>query len=265
MARIRTIKPEFPQSESMGKLTRDARLCFIMLWTLADDSGRLRGNSRMLASLLFPYDKDAPDKIDKWLIELEDVRSIQRYKDDLGDSYLQILNWTSHQKIDKPSVSKLPAPPSVAIREHSRGLDDDSGGFVDGSRTITPGSEEGIRGSRSKDHSLCTEPQGDSMLAMRLSPFKFKTCGEGYWHLHQSKLDEWKSTFTGIDVESQLRMAAQWLKDNPAKRKTDKGMVKFLGAWLTRVQDSYRGPVAQMQPTAKKSTLPVIDENWEPA
>ena len=59
MARIRTIKPEFPQSESMGRVSRDARLCFVMLWTIADDSGRLRGNSRMLASLLFPYDDDA--------------------------------------------------------------------------------------------------------------------------------------------------------------------------------------------------------------
>jgi len=258
MARIRTIKPEFPQSESMGKLTRDARLCFIMLWTIADDSGRLRGNSRMLASLLFPYDKDAPDKIDKWLIELEQVRSVQRYKDDLGDSYLQILNWTSHQKIDKPSVSKLPAPPSVTIRECSRG-------FADDSRTITPGSEEGIRGSGSEDHFLCTEPQGGSMLVVKLSHFRFQTCSEGCWLLPQSKLDEWKETFTGIDVESQLRMAAQWLKDNPSKRKTEKGMVKFLGGWLTRVQDSYRGPVVQSPPKPKKSSLPVVDENWEPA
>ncbi len=46
MARIRSIKPEFPQSESMGNVSRDARLTFIQLWTLADDSGRLRGSSR---------------------------------------------------------------------------------------------------------------------------------------------------------------------------------------------------------------------------
>ena len=39
MARIRTIKPEFPQSETIGKLSREARLLFIQLWTLADDEG----------------------------------------------------------------------------------------------------------------------------------------------------------------------------------------------------------------------------------
>ncbi|MEN6533986.1 MAG: hypothetical protein ABFD89_10015 [Bryobacteraceae bacterium] len=106
MARIRTIKPEFPQSESMGRVSRDARLLFVMLWTLADDSGRLRGNSRMLASLLFPYDDDAKNLIDGWLRELSTERCVGLYSIG-GDSYLEILNWCKHQKIDKPSQSKI--------------------------------------------------------------------------------------------------------------------------------------------------------------
>jgi hypothetical protein len=107
MSRIRTIKPEFPHSESMGAVSREARLCFIMLWTLADDSGRLRGNSRMLASLLYPYDDDAPELIESWLSELECKDCIVRYEVN-GSKYLQISNWLNHQKIDKPSRSKLP-------------------------------------------------------------------------------------------------------------------------------------------------------------
>lgn len=109
MARIRSIKPEFPHSESMGRVSRDARLTFIQLWTLADDVGRLRGNSRMLASLLFPYDDDARDLIEGWLTELERERCIVRYSHD-GTSYIEILNWLIHQKIDHPSKSKLPEP-----------------------------------------------------------------------------------------------------------------------------------------------------------
>jgi len=108
MARIRSIKPEFPQSESMGRVSRDARLTFIECWTLADDEGRLRGNSRMLASLLFPYDDDAPALIDGWLAELERESCLIRYQVD-GQNYVQICNWLNHQKIDKPSKSKIPA------------------------------------------------------------------------------------------------------------------------------------------------------------
>ena len=120
MPRIRTIKPEFPQSESMGKVSRDARLTFVQMWTLADDSGRLRGNSRMLASLLYPYDDDAPSLIDGWLEELERENCILRYQSKDGGKYIQIKRWLEHQKIDKPSVSRIPDPDSSNPRESSR-------------------------------------------------------------------------------------------------------------------------------------------------
>jgi hypothetical protein len=107
MARIRTIKPEFPQSESMGRVSRDARLLFVELWTICDDAGRTRAASRMLASLLFPYDDDAPALIDGWLKELEAEGCIVRYTID-GTTYLQVSKWLSHQKIDKPSPSRFP-------------------------------------------------------------------------------------------------------------------------------------------------------------
>lgn len=108
MARIRTIKPEFPQSESMGRVSRDARLLFIMMWTIADDAGRLRAASRMLASLLFPFDDDAPALIEGWLAELEDEGCIRRYVAG-GTTYAEIVKWLEHQKIDRPSKSRLPA------------------------------------------------------------------------------------------------------------------------------------------------------------
>jgi hypothetical protein len=108
MGRIRTIKPEFPQSENIGKLSRNSRLLFVQLWTIVDDSGRSRAASRMLASLLYPYDDDARDLIDGWLEELESGGHIRRY--DVGGShYLEIIKWLEHQKIDKPSASRLPS------------------------------------------------------------------------------------------------------------------------------------------------------------
>lgn len=114
MARIRSIKPELPQSESMGNVSRDARLTFIQLFTLADDEGRLRGNSRMLASLLFPYDDGEDGRprttgkdVEAWMVELEREGCIVRYQID-GAAYVQIANWLIHQKIDKPSKSKIP-------------------------------------------------------------------------------------------------------------------------------------------------------------
>ena len=120
MGRIRSIKPEFPHSESMGKVSRDARLLFVLMWTIADDSGRLRGSSRMLASLLFPYDDDAPKHIDKWIDELAREGCIDRYHASAA-TYIQIRKWLEHQRIDKPTPSRIPA-----FDESSRGLQEDS-------------------------------------------------------------------------------------------------------------------------------------------
>ena len=139
MARIRTIKPEFPQSESMGRVSRDSRLLFVLLWTLCDDSGRTRAASRMLASLLFPYDDDAPKRIEGWLSELEREGCIRRYSVD-GDTYLEVLNWLKHQKIDRPSPSKIPA-----FDESSRMIASDrEGSSLDqGSRIKDQGRDQG--------------------------------------------------------------------------------------------------------------------------
>jgi len=115
MARIRSIKPEFPQSESMGNVSRDARLLFILLWPICDDHGRTRAASRMLASLLFPYDDDASSLIDGWLDELEREGCITRYEFN-GSAYLEVCNWLMHQKIDKPSKPQFPQPRGALAR-----------------------------------------------------------------------------------------------------------------------------------------------------
>ncbi len=109
MPRIRSIKPEFPQSESMGRVSRESRLLFVLLWTLCDDFGRSRASSRMLASLLFPYDGAISTQIDEWLRELERENCITLYEVG-GSHYLQVVNWDKHQKVDHPSKSGFPAP-----------------------------------------------------------------------------------------------------------------------------------------------------------
>jgi hypothetical protein len=111
MARIRTIKPELPHSESMGRVSRDARLLFVMLFTIVDDEGRARAATRMLTSLLFPYDDDANAQLAEWLSELERENCVELYEVD-GNAYLRIANWSAHQQINKPSRSRLPAPPA---------------------------------------------------------------------------------------------------------------------------------------------------------
>ncbi len=56
------------------------------------------------------------------------------------------------------------------------------------------------------------------------------------WQLPIGKLEEYRRAYSGIDIESELQKAGQWLIDNPAKRKTAGGMPKFLNGWLGRAK-----------------------------
>lgn len=151
MARIRTIKPETPESQSLGRCSRDARLLFILMWTRADDEGRLRAAPALLAGNLFPFDRDAPKLVVGWLDELEQHGHITRYTVENSD-YIALRNWDKHQKIDHPTKSRIPAPPGdfSKPRETSRETPSDSHALAPdlGPRTVDQDQKKTARETR---------------------------------------------------------------------------------------------------------------------
>lgn len=106
MARIRTIKPEFWTSAQVMDCAPLTRLMFIGLWNFADDAGRMAVTTKKVKALLFPSDVMALSDIRRMIDELSTNDLIDLYViDDI--EYLQIKGW-SHQKIDRPNISKLP-------------------------------------------------------------------------------------------------------------------------------------------------------------
>lgn len=111
MARIRTLKPEFHSSVQVMACSRDARLLFISLWNFCDDEGRLSANPLQIKARVFPGDSLAPDEIDVWLSELHAVGLIDIYEVD-EKRWLAVTGWKNHQKIDRPTASNIPPPPT---------------------------------------------------------------------------------------------------------------------------------------------------------
>lgn len=233
MPRIRTIKPEFPQSESMGRVSREARLCFCLLWTVADDCGRARGSSRLLASLLYPYDEDAFGKLDNWLDELVREKCIVLYEID-GARYLQICNWLEHQKIDKPSKSKL--PPFAKDREVSAKAREASATDLGPGPGPVP-----VPGPF-----ICTETDEPSAVP-KVTPeavtalMTFPCDGEPKeWALTSTLVAEWQESFPSLDVVGECRHALAWIRSKASHRKTAAGMRRFLVGWFGRAQNTGR-------------------------
>ncbi|MEU8744920.1 hypothetical protein OH540_07590 [Streptomyces sp. BPPL-273] len=112
MARIRTIKPEAFTSESLAEVTVAAERTFFGLFTQADDHGRHRDNAAIIAGLLWPLRAEHTSvHVEDDLQQLANAGLVCRYTGCDGRRYLHIVTWSEHQKIDKPSQSRLPACP----------------------------------------------------------------------------------------------------------------------------------------------------------
>lgn len=112
MSRIRTVKPEFWEDETVGTLSREARLLFLATLNLADDEGLLRWNAEFLKASAFIYDSDITGiMVSGYMAELVSSELIFPY---VAGRVRQDLAWIvmfrRHQKINKPQPGKLPPP-----------------------------------------------------------------------------------------------------------------------------------------------------------
>lgn len=107
--RIRTVKPEIWQNEKVGDLSRDARLLFLGLITMADDEGRFRARLPLIVGHVFPYDDDAAKRVPAWLREIEAEGLVVLYQVG-GKPYGWLPGFSEHQRINRASESRIPPP-----------------------------------------------------------------------------------------------------------------------------------------------------------
>ncbi len=107
MKRIRYIKPGLAVNEVLADMGHTAMLLFAMLSMLADREGRLEDRPRRIKAQLFPYDNT---RVEIHLENLVKAGFLHRYEVD-GKSYIEIVNWSKHQKPHKTErKSEIPEP-----------------------------------------------------------------------------------------------------------------------------------------------------------
>lgn len=112
MARIRTIKPKLFTSKSVTQWPIAVRWTFAGLFTYMDDRGRGEDDPLMVKAEVYPRDpKMTPAKVQEHIDFLVDDGTLCRYSVD-SESYLHIPTWRDHQRINRPTPSKLPACPT---------------------------------------------------------------------------------------------------------------------------------------------------------
>lgn len=73
------------------------------------------------------------------------------------------------------------------------------------------------------------------------------------------KIDIWKTTYPAVDVEQELRKMVAWSHSNPTRRKTRRGVNRFINSWLAREQD--RGG---SRTTREKEPIQTDEEYYAP-
>lgn len=110
MSRQRFIHPEFFSSEDLGRISRDARLLFAGLFTLADDYGRGKAAYEALKSSVFPYDVDLTiEHVSRLLQEVCGRQMVRLYEVE-GSRYYQVVEWDKYQQPKYKAKPKVPQP-----------------------------------------------------------------------------------------------------------------------------------------------------------
>jgi len=71
------------------------------------------------------------------------------------------------------------------------------------------------------------------------------------WEPDDADVIQWQKTYPAVDIFAELAKMESWLDANPTKRKTPKGVKRFVNSWLSRAQD--QGGSSPIQSPAKKS------------
>ena len=102
------------QSAQFARLPDKAKLLYIGLITLADDDGRLRADSLLLRSQVFPLDETIKQSdVRKWLNFIVRTGLVEVFRVD-EHYFVQHPNWKKYQSIRKDlyKPSKIPSNPS---------------------------------------------------------------------------------------------------------------------------------------------------------
>ena len=221
----RILKETIRTSRNVNLLTDFQFRVWIYLITYVDDFGRGSADAELLKGMVFPRRKGVTEaQIQKALHDLANIGMINLYKVD-DESFFYFPNWSTHQRI-QTKKSKFPVPDETnEIHGDSRWITVDHG---DSPLESNPNPNP-IQ-NPNPNPNYCTEPEADSVLTLTLND-------GSEFGITQDDIAMYSDTYPAVDVLQQFRAMRQWCKDNPGKRKTARGIRRFINSWLEREQN----------------------------
>ena len=223
----RIIQESICTSETLNDLSDFEERFWHRLTVCVDDYGRFDARPAILKSRLFPLRIGTTDKnIQDALKKISSVGLVDLYEVG-GKPFLQLVTWAKYQRI-RNKRSKYPAPE-----------DGDPLTFDSKSQQVAAECPRNPIQSESNPNpnpnpSYCAAPE-----TAATPPFIVFPCNgaQKEREIPEDAVEEWAKLYPAVDVRQELRNMLGWLNANPTKRKTYRGVLKFINGWLAREQD----------------------------
>ena len=228
----RILKESICRSEEIDSLSWFEEVLFYRLIVTCDDYGRYDGRAKVIKGTCFPL-KDITEKdIDKALSKLSAVGLVKIYEIQ-EKPYLQLITWGEHQRI-RNQKSKYPEyDPKCDILL-----------TIDSKRQQEQANDSNCEQNQSEQ----VEPPVITLLL---------NTGEEYG-ISQSNVYEWSELDPAVDIMQCLRNMKGWLLANKSKRKTIRGINKFIIKWLQNEQD--KGGTRGYKPVINQATTSKVEQ-----
>lgn len=219
MARIRTVKPEFWTDEDLATVTETARLVAIGLLNLADDEGFFNANIRLIECSLFPLTEPSMS-IHECLKQLVNIGYLEVKNTADGKSYGHVVNFTKHQKVNRPTASKI-----KHLFTDNNELTDITEGSLSNHGTFTVGKER-------KGKEQGKEQGKDQQRATKKFELEIQTSGNNNFLVTDDLVSSLKGFYPALDVEQQLRNIAGHFHARPDELRPRTKITQFIHSWM---------------------------------
>lgn len=150
---------------------------------------------------------------------------------------LVAIGWLTAEPLESEEVpDSLAARSQVAAVQSQPSAAEAQEVAVSRTRERAPATRKGMEG-KGKERQESSSSESPSATA-EPPVLTFPTVGEArQWNLVAAHVEQLREAFPDIDIVAECRKARQWCLDNPPKRKTPKGMAKFLFTWMSTCQN----------------------------
>lgn len=236
MAERRMFAKAIVTSDAFLDMPLSARCLYFTLGMFADDDGFV-GNPKAIM-------RQCGASKDDLLVLLQ-----KRYILAFESGVIVIKHWRMNNYLQKDRYKH-----TTYVEELDRLMIDEKGAYTEKDRKIeasTPMYTECIqtvytgKDSLGKDslgkESKYISPEPKQVLPSEPPVITIPLNDGNEYSVTQRDIDEYKGLYPAVNVEQELRNMRGWCLANPSRRKTKKGVARFINGWLAKEQDKGKG------------------------